>query len=509
MGLWTVCAGLALSALPYAAAEQVVAGDLVMRGADTDQNVVQSATLLMLAAERLSGQGAPLVSVHGDAIAWTQVEDNGPTVRVPSATGGDDLVFRTGGLEHSVTGDTPQQQEAHATFNVTEAQEQFVLHLYSSSPLAATASMDGCTTDLVTKPHLTRAHGIDEDANGDPNDRTPPSRDFYQFSLGQPVVRTTAHGQSTLTVEGDFTLEILGVSGKLVGDAGEHLVRSGTWESPLAPGLPGGNAYSEDRVFVRMSVTHGSATFVFAPDVERQWAGPGASVVGAALTLDSAVGSVQTVNGDVVAVNAAHYKVPGRARLDIRPDPAGLAAKVTGLDEGGNALHPAAATARLPDSLVGGLAIGVAAAAALGAGIWWATRRARKEPAMADVEASLEAGRFRRAARDAGRILHRQPGKETALISRAIALSKAGRNRRVVREVEGHLESRQPSDGVLHYVLGIAYVDLGRPKEAEVAFQEALRRTPDLLPEVQARLPSGSRLPAPSTKSPGEANGYA
>ncbi|HET6398102.1 MAG TPA: hypothetical protein VFH47_00935, partial [Candidatus Thermoplasmatota archaeon] len=76
-------------------------------------------------------------------------------------------------------------------------------------------------------------------------------------------------------------------------------------------------------------------------------------------------------------------------------------------------------------------------------------------------------------------------------------------------ELRGPLPAqRDPSDGSLHYVLGLALLDLGKDEEARQALSEAARRTPALAAEVHARLGARGAPPAIQSLSPLQ-NGYA
>lgn len=507
-GFRALCLGLALAlAVPSVAAEPVVSGHLLAAEMVASDSVSQEGLFSVLYAQRPDGQGLPTIHFEGAQVTWRQVDDKGPAVRAPDGT-----TVATAGAERSFNPAPTAQQESNAQFDVTAAQGHFQFRLYSLEALDLSATMDNATVRLLKDPYVSAAEGLKEYQPGEATDNPadPPLAQFTQFRYPSPLVLTLPEGAVDITVEGSFVLEFLGISGTIAGDGGSHDVKSGLWHKPLAPGAPNDPAYQEERSFLRVAVTGGSAHLVFAADVQKQWAGSGSTfTVQERLLLTSATGQVSTQDGKTVSVNAAHYSLPGHNAVQATPATTGLDLAVTGLGADGQPLQPGTATMQtVPVGLLWGLGAGITALLAVGALVWFLATR-RRDPAMPDVEAALEAGKYRRAARDAGRILRRHPGMETALISRAIALSKAGKNRRVVAEVARHLQRAEPSDGVLHYVLGIAYVDLGQKKEAEGAFQEALRRTPDLLPEVRTRMPSVSSAPAPSTKAPAEPHGYA
>jgi len=508
LGLRTWFAGLALLILlPAAAAEPIASGHLMASEMVARSSVSQDGSFNVLYAQRPDGQGLPTIHFEGSQVTWRQVDDKGPAARAP-----DGSTIATAGVERSLGSPPAAQQDSNAQFDVTDAQGHFEFRLYSMEPLDVLATMDGATVRALQRPYVSASEGLKDYEEGEAldNPADPPLAQFTQFRYPTPLVLTLPEGTADVTVEGTFVLELLGISGTIQGDGGAHDVQSGQWNKAMAPGAPNEPAYQEERSFLRITVTGGSAHLVLAGDVETQWAGPGSTLTTTGnVILTSATGKVSTQDGRSVAVNEAHYRLPGHNAIQATPAAAGLDLTVTGLDSSGQPLQPDAATAQtLPTGLLWGLGLGITGFLLVGAAIWYLATR-NGEPAMPDVEAALEAGHYRRAARDARRILRRHPGMETAVISRAIALSKAGKNRQVVAEVGRHLEHAEPSDGVLHYVLGIAYVDLGQTQKAEGAFQEALRRTPDLLPEVRTRLPSVSSAPAPSTKAPAEPHGYA
>lgn len=504
-GAWTLVVLVALALAAPVDAQTMVAGHLVATKV-TAESGNQTGSLRMLHTGRYVGSVAPAIQVQGATLSWTQAEQVGPAVNAAGT-----VVAPSPGDPSSLGQEPQRETDHHATYQSTTAQPQYTVHLYAASPLQLSAQMDAFGATAVQRPHLSPDRGITEWAPGDAATQEAPAWDFAQFDVPSPMVVTVPDGTATLTVEGDFILEMRGVNGTIAGDLGSRAVASGRWNQPMHPAAGNPVLYEEHNVFLRIWVTDGSATFTFGADATTQWAGQGAGyALAGKATFESATGAVTTESGQEVAVNAASYTLDGRHDLQMVSEPSGLDIQLRGYDADGNPLVPGgAAVQRVPEALLAGIALVIVVLAAVAGAAWLAQRRLRHEPTMADVEAALEAGQFRRAAREAGRILRHKPGMETAVISRAIALSKAGRNARVVTEVEDHLKQSDPTDGVLHYVLGVAYSDLGQPAAAEAAFQEALTRTPDLLPEVRSRLPAGSRIPAPSKKAPAETHGYA
>lgn len=504
---WTLCAALALLAVSPAAADPYVAGHLVATEVVASGGVSARGSLELLHVARLAGVGTtPSFEAEGATIEWTEGATEGLAIRAPGGASA-----HTAGLVNpdNVTGGPDRFLRHHATFESGEVQTQYLVHLYAASALRYSATTSRLDTTTIETAHFNRVDGIRSWQPKDPEHQDDPAYDFKEFKVPHAVTRSVATGSTQITVHGTFVVEIMGVSGVIDGDEGKRSVESGTRADPLAPGAPSDNAYNERRTFIRMWVRDGSATFGSLTN-DTQWAGPATSVTAESATLHAATGTLDTPTGETLEVNSARYTIGSMHDLAMRPEEGAVGVDVTGLDAEGHPLPPAGVAAPpIPASFVGAVFLVLAGLAAIAVGAWALRRRLRHEPTLAEVEAALAGGQYRKAARDAALILHRKPGMETAMISRAIALSKAGRNERVVAEVEGHLRQSDPSDGVLHYVLGVAYSDLGRATQAQAAFEEALARTPSLLPEVRARLPTGSRSPAPSSKSPAETHGYA
>lgn len=503
---WTLCAALALLAAPSATAEQYATGHLVATEVVASGGVSARGSLHLLHVARLAGESTPSFEAEGATIEWTEGTTEGPAVMAPGGAN-----FGTAGFVNpdNVTGGPDRYLRHHATFESGRVQSQYIVHLYSASALRYNASAGRLDTTAIEAAHFNRVDGIRPWQPRDPHHQDDPPYDFKEFKVPYPVARSVATGSTEITVHGTFVIEFIGVSGLVDGDEGERTVESGTMADPMAPGLPSDNVYNERRTFIRMRVQDGSATFSSLSD-DTQWAGPATTTTQGMATLHAATGTLTSPTGETVEVNSARYPIGGMHDLSMQPGDGAVAVGVTGLDADGNPLAPAGAVAPpVSAGFVGALFLVLAGIAAAAIGAWALYSRLRHVPTMAEVESALANGRYRKAARDAAFLLRRTPGMETAVISRAIALSKAGRNERVVTEVEGHLRLADPSDGVLHYVLGVAYADLGRAPQAQAAFEEAVARTPSLLPEVKARLPAGSRSPAPSSKSPAETHGYA
>lgn len=108
-----------------------------------------------------------------------------------------------------------------------------------------------------------------------------------------------------------------------------------------------------------------------------------------------------------------------------------------------------------------------------------------RKPSLEKMEAAIERGQFERASRMANRLLRKSPYEERATMGLAVAESKLGRHRFVVGLLSKWLEEHEPKDGVFHYVLGMAYMDLGKQSSATKQFNAAVRLTPSLKQEIQ------------------------
>ncbi|MGB1586688.1 MAG: tetratricopeptide repeat protein [Thermoplasmatota archaeon] len=109
-------------------------------------------------------------------------------------------------------------------------------------------------------------------------------------------------------------------------------------------------------------------------------------------------------------------------------------------------------------------------------------------PPLPRIEAALEDGAYRKAVRMSSRVIRRDPGHESAQLARAIAWSQMGAHDRIIRNLAPFLRKHEPSDGTLHYVYGLALHESGEDDAARDAMRAAVKRTPSLLPEVDAHL---------------------
>ncbi|HEX2065411.1 MAG TPA: hypothetical protein VHI93_01225 [Candidatus Thermoplasmatota archaeon] len=490
----TVAAAFALLlALPGASAAPV-AGDLLVRSLLFEQPAEQVGALVFLHADAVQAAAVRLAAA-GEGIAGAQWDYQGH-----EATAGGMSVSTLRALGGADPAQGRPFAAADARVDLAGAPGAYALNLHVSRAVAFQAAFPSGTQAALQRPELTRS-GIQE-ASGDPGGNPLPSVPGMQgdaaggywstLDADAPHVLTEAAGAATLRLRGTFTLELVGLDLRLTGRGADQHLHSGTERAPLAPGAPG--AVQEVRhSFLRLTVTNGTLDLALAGAQRLQWSGPMAETTATAVSLQGATGSLLLANGQQQRLAGASASVEGPHRLKANPTQEGLQVAVAPADGHGQPLAPAASTVRLQAPLAWGAAVSLAAVAAL-----LALGLRRRAPSLADIETKLEGGRFRGAARDAGRLLRRRPDLEDAVLGRAIALAKMGRNRRVVREVQAHLAVREPTDGALHYVLGLALQGIGRMEEARAAWAEALRRTPDLRAQVLPLL-SGQQGSSPSS----------
>ena len=320
--------------------------------------------------------------------------------------------------------------------------------------------------------------GVDSD---DPRD--PAFDDFWSIVLDQPLVVNTDEGaDQDLTFTGDLVLELLGATLEATGRDGSATIESGEWMEEAAPGVQEmrrafTRIYLTDAT-VRLIVQGGSPDLYFAaPDVVSEQAGESILLGFTGRLLRD--GQDEQLSGDRVLLGAGHTL----------------------------SLHAAGDVAAGPDGGRAWVAVTAILALAVAVGIGLA-RRLSGPADLRSIEAAIEAQRYDRAARIAKRVLRISPGLEDAVLGRAIALSKAGRAGAAISELHAHLARRPASDGSLHYVLGLAYLDVGRFDDARAALGEAVRLTPALAGDAAARL-SPSPLASSQPPSIREVHGYA
>lgn len=395
--------------------------------------------------------------------------------------------------------------KARAT--LVSQQEEFQVHILPADPAAA-LDFQGHTDagQFSQLPALFMETGRFEEPRPSPLDtdaRVINAPEFWSVRLDEPLVvhdDQASHFQAR--IKGDLVLEIVGGTFEAKDRDEQVTLESGKWSAPAVPGSPLPGATEERRVLMRLFLEDATIHVGFqGATTDAYWASRSVeSTTGGDTTLEGASGDVSTSDG-IVPLSDDRYRVAAATLLTLTPGDAGMAV----------AMQPAvstAATAGQSGPGQGQTVAGIAAILALlvAAGLGLAHRLAAA-PDLRQVELALEGERYGRAARIAKRILRARPGLEDAVLGRAIALSKSGRAGAAISEIHEHLATRGASDGSLHYVLGLSFLDVGREAEASIALAEAVRRTPALQADVAARLG-----PVPSHSTPTtlrEVHGYA
>ncbi len=309
---------------------------------------------------------------------------------------------------------------------------------------------------------------------------------FHYETVPGPLV--ISHSQATsfqVHLEGDFHLQMMGIN--LGTDDGTAL-RS---KSDTQDRAPEGVLRDETMRMLDLKLTDAKITFWttdFGGNLD--WAGGSQSVSpGGLVKLTDATGFYKDLELDHETVQLAteHTVVLKSAPGDM------LGVRVTQEDP----TFFATTFASAPEQ-VAAVGLGVFGLASLVALLAVAALQAvrLRRATMDDVEKALDAGRYPRAARMARSLQRRDPDNEDAAVARAVALSRAGKPHKVVSEISARIEQRKPEDGVLHYILGLAHLDL---KDRDIAFihlQEAVRRTPSLEVDVSERLGRAPRSAA-------------
>jgi hypothetical protein len=389
-----------------------------------------------------------------------------------------------------------------AVVQLTKFQPGFQIHVYGldGADLTYRAQTDGgVVRSIPDTVELSRGELGRDDTSTVPSGSDTP--DFaYVERAGPMLIQDESAPRLRLTLMGDMVVEITGITVRAQDADDDATVESGAWREPLDP-LPAGSeaaVFVQRNSFIRM-VLQGAAVELGSdggsPDM--RWAiRETTSDFTGPVTLELASNQVRGANPDpdrtVIAAGSQLMLLPQADQVAVEVARSNLGTRGT------LASVPAPASA----ALIGTGAI-LALAVAVGIGV---LRRVLRLPALADVETAIEEGEYRKAARLAARILSRLPGSEEALLGRAIALSKAGRPGDVVTELTQHLALRPASDGTLHYVLGLAQLDVGQAKEGQASLREAVRRTPALQAEVAPRLGKAFSIPPISPK---ETHGYA
>jgi hypothetical protein len=497
---------LALTAALLAAALPVTAaGSLVANAVEYDAPATQTGDLAMLfVSDRVlddTGQSAagarPWVDLSAASISAVEYEER-------YAEGG------APGTEFKATGPptdpkTTPSEFTQAQARLSEFQPGFRLNVYRLDGTIAYSvdSVGGRFASIQTAIMGPGGFGRDAVLAGSPASEEP--RDFGIVERPGPwVEHYLTKPKMSVVLQGDFVVEMSGLSLEVDAESGPGMLRSGFWRSPVDPNAPPEStlvASSVTERFVRMHLQ--GAVLEFATEdgqPELVWAATdvAADFSGESVLLDAS-GQVPDAQLDhdrhvLPAGTRIVFQALAGDELELEIAPSSL-----GTRGGTLASVPAPASA----ALIGTGAV-LALAIAIGLGV---LRKLLRLPALADVEKAIEEGEYRKAARLAGRILSRLPGSEEALLGRAIALSKSGRHQDVVAELTSHLALRPASDGTLHYVLGLAQLDSGKAADAQASLREAVRLTPSLQAEVAPRLGKAFSVAQPTTKE--TAHGYA
>lgn len=392
----------------------------------------------------------------------------------------------------------------HAT--LVAQQEHFQVHVIPSDPgsvLGFTARTDAGQFEQYPAVFMDAGRFEEPDAL-DVDERLTYAPEFWSVRIDEPVVvHDDQASRSQALFMGDMVLEIVGGTFEARDREKQVTLESGEWTTSVGGEDAPRGVDEQRRVLLRMFLQDAHVRIGYQGGAtEAYWASRAtASEVDGVATLDGASGEVSSSDG-LQLLDDDRYQVPPGTVLTLAPSAPAMTV----------GMQPAATTGATAGGLDNGhgtALVGVVAALALLAAIAIGVlQRARGAPELRDVELALEAERYGRAARIAKRILRVRPGLEDAVLGRAIALSKAGRAGAAISEIHEHLAARGASDGSLHYVLGLSFLDVGREAEAGIALSEAVRRTPALRADVVARLgQDASPDHAPTTLR--EVHGYA
>ncbi|MEK6985151.1 MAG: tetratricopeptide repeat protein [Candidatus Thermoplasmatota archaeon] len=350
------------------------------------------------------------------------------------------------------------------------------LNLYAPSGMGLRAHADQGTLVATDGTDLSRGGlGL---GGSDPTcaDPRPNLGQFCRIERQGPILLHSTEGRSAeAVVYGDtLILELFGLDMAVDGER-DMTLQSGRFPAAVAPVT--GPVRQETEVFVRLILT--AATVTLAADGEAM--------------LEWAARKVTTHHEGSLTLNSAYGTAPGSEGIQLNGEryiaAAGLDFLLTPSSGGALEAEPAAASApaatnAVPAAVTASAPFVLLAIAFLLVGLL----ALRLRPAsLGAMEQAITQGRHRRAARLAARLLRRDPTQEDARLGRAIALTRSGRAARAIREVAAHLKRAEPSDGSLHYVLGLALLEKRRSSEARAALREAVRRTPELEADVRAR----------------------
>lgn len=394
-------------------------------------------------------------------------------------------------------------------------QPGFQLHVLALDAPARYQARSDAGAFSPMKSLYVRAGGMQgEPTAEDYLDQEEASERFWGVHIDAPHVgHEEQSGRFDTTVRGDFVIEAFGLRLLATDAQGQVSLFSGVEQTPVAGPVP---LHRETSTLLRVFVEDATLRFSTSGGLPTiRWASTLTEAKPAsATTLQGATGDLQSPDGDVLLQDEPYLLSAGNT-LQFAPADQVLALTV-------QPAAPATVGARGLDGEMSAVLVGAGAILSLLVAVSLGfLRRWLTPPTLHAVEAALAEGRHRHAARLAGDILRRRPRDQDAALARAIALSKGGRPKAAIAHARRHVESSDPADGSLHYVLGLALLDVGSEAEAQGVLAEAVRRTPALRDDVQARAAArgipvqrpGSPPPAsPTFPSPPvhkEAHGYA
>lgn len=505
LALIALTAALLAAALPVTADEGRITAGAVEYGNPAIQGG-QLAMLYIAAGELDLGgpsaeQATPWIDLKAATLAAVEYSETHTEASAPGAP------FPVVGPEKNHPDVPSEYSQAHAY--LTAAQPDFQVQIYSMEGTIR-YSAETMAGHFAAGDRAVMSSGyFSTTPDGHQGDPPESATDLFARvdRAGPWIIHYDTAPSFAVTLEGDFVVEMAGISLQVESEGRQGTLESGSWRSPLDPNAPPQSAdyaYAKTTKFVRIHLT--DAVLELATeggDPDLMWAATGVATdfSGRAAVMD-AFGRLETDAGAVDLRNERHV-LPPASRVLLHPQ---VGEQLT-VDVAPQPLAPSGGTLASVPAPASAALIGTGAVLALGIAVGIGVlRRLLRLPALADVERAIEEGEYRKAARLAGRILSRLPGSEEALLGRAIALSKSGRPHEVVAELTRHLALRPASDGTLHYVLGLAQLEAGREAEGKASLREAVRLTPSLHAEVAPRLGMAFSVAQPTLK---ETNGYA
>lgn len=327
--------------------------------------------------------------------------------------------------------------------------------------------------------------GVEDGATEDPEDW---STFRNRYIDGAWVLGQTSAPGFEVALDGDFEIELRDIDLIVRSASGEETITTRPYEERYHALQPDGTAMLVRTIvepFLRISLDKADAT-VAMPLLQgtAYWlADEQATRPMGHVTLQDAQGAViiggekQTLTGEDVTLRepSAFTLAPNGQRM-------ALAGPVTTAAASGLAMGPIDADTWVLTALAVGLLLAAIA------GLYFLVRRP-VAARLQRVEHAIEKGSFDRAAKLAGRVLAKDPADERAAVARAVALSKAGHHGQVIEELEPRLAAAKPTDGVLHYLAGLAHMNQGAKGKANRLLRQAADLTPSLNGAVTNLLP--------------------